>query len=399
MNSDPVAYGDDGALVVTRDGVLHKLSLSSTGRLTDTSLKVLDGCVAAPTVTGTTAVVVGGTGDQGSTTTLALVDLSSMTVTRTVTSTGGAALPVGAIKAPALVSVQLGGTYAYFTVNYADNPNSTWTGYGSGGNLYVYKLGDLEASLLYAPSSVNANYCDSPVICDAAGNLYYLNDSGFLVRLSATDAGGDTPASGASGQGTTTNASLFSGLRSADVASTEKAADSAGASARVTDDASTAESGVALASEVPGTDAAEAGSTALPIWPIVGMEWSRTAGYDRTEVDAMMANMGLAGLAERHPYDLSGGQQQLLALAKLLLTRPRLLLLDEPTKGLDLEMRRKVARVVDECRDDGVTVVVASHDVAFLEEVADRTSLLFDGGVTLTDETSGFFRGSWVWGR
>ena len=78
MNSDPVAYGDDGALVVTRDGVLHKLSLSSTGRLTDTSLKVLDGCVAAPTVTGTTAVVVGGTGDQGSTTTLALVDLSSM---------------------------------------------------------------------------------------------------------------------------------------------------------------------------------------------------------------------------------------------------------------------------------------------------------------------------------
>jgi len=280
VNSDPVAYGDDGALVVTRDGVLHKLSLSSTGRLTDTSLKVLDGCVAAPTVTGTTAVVVGGTGDQGSTTTLALVDLSSMTVTRTVTSTGGAALPVGAIKAPALVSVQLGGTYAYFTVNYADNPNSTWTGYGSGGNLYVYKLGDLEASLLYAPSSVNANYCDSPVICDAAGNLYYLNDSGFLVRLSATDAGGDTggtdgsgftPASGASGQGTTTNASLFSGLRSADVASTEKAADSAGASARVTDDASTAESGVALASEVPGTDAAEAGSTALPIWPIVGM--------------------------------------------------------------------------------------------------------------------------------
>jgi len=100
VNSDPVAYGDDGALVVTRDGVLHKLSLSSTGRLTDTSLKVLDGCVAAPTVTGTTAVVVGGTGEQGSTTTLALVDLSSMTVTRTVTSTGGAALPVGAIKAP-----------------------------------------------------------------------------------------------------------------------------------------------------------------------------------------------------------------------------------------------------------------------------------------------------------
>lgn len=129
------------------------------------------------------------------------------------------------------------------------------------------------------------------------------------------------------------------------------------------------------------------------------MEWSRTAGYDRAEADAMMTRMGLAGLAERHPYDLSGGQQQLLALAKLLLTRPRLLLLDEPTKGLDLEMRREVVRVVDECRDDGVTVVVASHDVAFLEEVADQTSLLFDGGVTLTDETGEFFRESWVWGH
>jgi len=129
------------------------------------------------------------------------------------------------------------------------------------------------------------------------------------------------------------------------------------------------------------------------------MEWSRTAGYGRADADAMMAHMGLAGLAERHPYDLSGGQQQLLALAKLLLTRPRLLLLDEPTKGLDLELRREVVRVVNECRDDGVTVVVASHDVAFLEEVAAQTSLLFDGGVTLTGKTGEFFRESWVWGR
>jgi len=87
-----------------------------------------------------------------------------------------------------------------------------------------------------------------------------------------TDGSGFTPASGASGQGTTTNASLFSGLRSADVASTEKAADSAGASARVTDDASTAESGVALAQRGSRHGRGRGqGSTALPIWPIVGM--------------------------------------------------------------------------------------------------------------------------------
>lgn len=275
VSSDPVAYGD-GALVVTRDGVLHKLSLSSSGQLADTSLKVLDGCMAAPAVTGTTAVVVGGTGDQGSATTLALVDLSSMTVTRTVTSAGGAALPAGAIKAPALVSVQSGGTYAYFTVNYAADPNSTWTGYGSGGDLYVYKLGDLEASLLYAPSSVNANYCDSPVICDAAGNLYYLNDSGFLVRLPATDAGGtdgsgSTPTPGASGQNATPNGSLFSDLRSADVTSAQEATDTSDVSAKATDDTNTAANGVALTSKASGEDAVEAEATTLPAWPVVGM--------------------------------------------------------------------------------------------------------------------------------
>ena len=113
----------------------------------------------------------------------------------------------------------------------------------------------------------------------------------------------------------------------------------------------------------------------------------------------MAERLELTPLLARHPYDLSGGQQQLLALAKLMLTRPRLLLLDEPTKGLDLEMRREVARMVGECRDEGVTVVIASHDVAFLAEVADRTSLLFDGAVTLTGETDEFLRESWVWGR
>jgi len=268
VNSDPVAYGD-GALVVTRDGVLHKLSLSSSGQLTDVSLKVLDGCTAAPTVTGTTAVVVGDTGDQGGTTTLALVDLSSMTVTRTVTSAGGTALSAGAIKAPALVSIQSSGTYAYFTVNC------------SGGNLYVYKLGDLEASLLYAPSSANANYCDSPVICDAAGNLYYLNDSGFLVRLSAADAGGNGgnggdnggsgSASGTGGQDTTTSSSLFSNLRSSDVTSTEETTDSAGVAAQSTDGTGTGEYGVVLTSEAPSGNAAGAVDTTLPVWPIVGM--------------------------------------------------------------------------------------------------------------------------------
>ena len=307
VKSDPVAY-DGGALVVTRDGVLHRLSLSSAGTLSDVTLKVLDKCVAAPTVVGTTAVVVGSTGEKGDVTTLALVDLASMRVSRTVTSVGGSALPTGGICAPALVSTQAGGSYSYFTVNFGSDPNKTWTGYGSGGNLYVYRLGDLEASLLYAPSATNANYCDSPVVCDAAGNLYYLNDSGYLVRLSASagsgfgnqgsgsgNQGSGTDDSGAgssassgtseqpvsSGSKAASGRSLFAGLRfqsatTSDVASSAGEKDAAPVTALVTtSDGSATENGLASTESTrgiaTGSDAVTTGTAALPIWPIVGM--------------------------------------------------------------------------------------------------------------------------------
>jgi hypothetical protein len=314
VKSDPVAY-DGGALVVTYDGVLHRLSLSSAGMLSDVTLKVLDKCVAAPTVVGTTAVVVGGTGERGDVTTLALVDLASMRVSRTVTSVGGSALPTGGICAPALVSTQAGDSYSYFTVNFGSDPNKTWTGYGSGGNLYVYRLGDLEASLLYAPSATNANYCDSPVVCDAAGNLYYLNDSGYLVRLSASAGSGFGNQGGGSGNqgdgsdnqgsgtvnsgagssassGTTEQSvssgskaasgrSLFAGLHSqsattSDVASSAGEKDAAPVTALVTtSDGSATENGLASTESAHdaaiGSDAVTTGTAALPIWPIIGM--------------------------------------------------------------------------------------------------------------------------------
>ena len=300
VKSDPVAY-DGGALVVTYDGVLHRLSLSSSGVLSDATLKVLDKCIAAPTVVGTTAVVVGGTGKEGTVTTLALVDLASMRVSRTVTTVGDSALPTGGICSPALVSTQAGGSYSYFTVNFGTNPNKTWTGYESGGNLYVYRLGDLEASLLYAPSATNANYCDSPVVCDAAGNLYYLNDSGYLVRLSASTSSesgnqgsgttgsgaGSSVSSGTSGQSVSSGSkaasgrSLFSSLRSQPVTTSDSVSsagekDAAPVTALVTtSDGSAAENGLASTESAldtaTGSDAVSTGTAALPIWPIVGM--------------------------------------------------------------------------------------------------------------------------------
>lgn len=126
-------------------------------------------------------------------------------------------------------------------------------------------------------------------------------------------------------------------------------------------------------------------------------EWAGGAGYGEAEVAAALDELGLAGAAERHPYDLSGGQQQMLALKKLLLCKPELLLLDEPTKGLDDAARTWVAREVARARDAGATVLLSTHDLAFAQAVADRVSLIFDGQITCTQPADEFFRDSWIW--
>lgn len=122
------------------------------------------------------------------------------------------------------------------------------------------------------------------------------------------------------------------------------------------------------------------------------MEWAHIGGYGADEVQAMMGELGLADRAGLHPYDLSGGQRQMLALGKLLLVHPRLLLLDEPTKGLDRTARERVAGMVEAARRDGVTVIVSTHDLAFVRRVADRVSLMFDGELACTEPVGEFFR-------
>lgn len=124
------------------------------------------------------------------------------------------------------------------------------------------------------------------------------------------------------------------------------------------------------------------------------MEWSASAGYTREQVDATLGYLGLTHLASLHPYDLSGGQQQLLALGKLLLASPDLLLLDEPTKGLDLPSRRLIAQVLRDLSNRGVTVVMATHDLDFVEQVADEVSMMFDGEIACTQTAEEFFRGN-----
>ncbi|WP_165051781.1 MULTISPECIES: ABC transporter ATP-binding protein [unclassified Adlercreutzia] len=121
-------------------------------------------------------------------------------------------------------------------------------------------------------------------------------------------------------------------------------------------------------------------------------EWAHGAGYGSAEIDAAMARMGIGELADRHPFDVSGGQQQKVALAKLMLTRPRLLLLDEPVKGLDAPSKCEVARALLELRAEGCQVVLVTHDLAFASRVADDMTMLFDGEVACSQPARAFCR-------
>lgn len=107
-----------------------------------------------------------------------------------------------------------------------------------------------------------------------------------------------------------------------------------------------------------------------------------------------MLPISLAHLMDRHPYDLSGGEQQLVALAKVLSTRPRLLLLDEPTKGVDAHARRQLLSVLQSLKKQGMTILIVTHDVEFAAQCADRCALFFRGSVVSTGMPAEFFSGS-----
>ena len=99
----------------------------------------------------------------------------------------------------------------------------------------------------------------------------------------------------------------------------------------------------------------------------------------------------------RHPYDLSGGEQQLAALKIVLETDPRLLILDEPTKGIDVYAAEQMGKKLRELADSGVTVVIVTHDVEFAARLADRCALLFNGEITSCDSAKEFFAGNYFY--
>ena len=111
-------------------------------------------------------------------------------------------------------------------------------------------------------------------------------------------------------------------------------------------------------------------------------------------IEGIVSLTHLEGLLNRHPYDLSGGEQQRLALAKVLLLRPKILLMDEPTKGMDAEYKEELGSILKKLQSHGMTIFMISHDVEFVAENADTTGLFFEGNVVTSKKTRDFFAGN-----
>ena len=108
----------------------------------------------------------------------------------------------------------------------------------------------------------------------------------------------------------------------------------------------------------------------------------------------MLERTGLLSVRKQHPYDLSGGQQQRLAFAKILLYEPDIILLDEPTKGIDPFFCKKMGEWLEELKNMGKTIVIVSHDVEFCALFADKCGLIFDRNIESYTDSHSFFAGN-----
>ncbi len=115
---------------------------------------------------------------------------------------------------------------------------------------------------------------------------------------------------------------------------------------------------------------------------------------DKNKITEIAETCQITELMNNHPYDLSGGEQQRAALAKVLLTEPKILLLDEPTKGMDSFFKEAFANILIKLKNQRITILMVSHDVEFCAKYADRVSMFFDGQVLTTDTPQKFFGGN-----
>ena len=116
--------------------------------------------------------------------------------------------------------------------------------------------------------------------------------------------------------------------------------------------------------------------------------------YIDKEVKRVSKLLDIEHLLEHHPYDLSGGELQRAGMAKVMLLNPKIILLDEPTKGLDTYCKEEIGKMLMKLRDMGVTIVVVSHDIEFSARYSDRCAMFFDGSIVSEGTPREFFLGN-----
>lgn len=115
---------------------------------------------------------------------------------------------------------------------------------------------------------------------------------------------------------------------------------------------------------------------------------------DKDKVEEVLELLDLKRLENLHPYDLSGGEQQKLALGKILLLEPEIILFDEPTKGLDGAFKEIFRDIINKLKGRGITIIMVTHNVEFAAENGDRCALFFDGDIVSIDKGKEFFLGN-----
>lgn len=111
----------------------------------------------------------------------------------------------------------------------------------------------------------------------------------------------------------------------------------------------------------------------------------------KIKIEEVASFCEITDLLERHPYDISGGEMQRAALCMVLLSKPQILFLDEPTKGMDNLFKKQFAKKISELNEKGITVIMVSHDTEFCAEYCDECALIFDGTCALQEEKNKFF--------
>ncbi len=112
---------------------------------------------------------------------------------------------------------------------------------------------------------------------------------------------------------------------------------------------------------------------------------------DKDKVQSLLEKFDLIGIREQHPYDISGGEVQRLALAKLFLVNPDILILDEPTQCMDMLSKEYLINLLLQSKIQGKSVIVVTHDLRFTSMIADKVGMFFDGKIVALDSASNFF--------